>query len=151
MAFYHTFALIILLMIVCIDNSRFFNTFRRVRILGCFTLICFLTKLFCFYLVFFSVFVIRKPGNVILVYLYISGGSGGPVSDAENGQQVWDNEDDGVAYSWSFFHLMFTLATLYVMMTLTNWFSPNTSDLSTLSSNMPAVWIKVNYYLILTF
>ena len=85
------------------------------------------------------------------MYLYISGGSGGPVSDAENGQQVWDNEDDGVAYSWSFFHLMFTLATLYVMMTLTNWFSPNTSDLSTLSSNMPAVWIKVNYYLILTF
>ena len=43
--------------------------------------------------------------------------------DAESGgQRVWDNEDDTVAYNWSLFHLMFALATLYAMMTLTNWF-----------------------------
>ena len=43
--------------------------------------------------------------------------------DAESGgQEVWDNEEDEVAYSWSMFHLMFAFATLYVMMTLTNWF-----------------------------
>ena len=43
--------------------------------------------------------------------------------DAEaGGQRVWDNEDDTVAYNWSLFHLMFALATLYAMMTLTNWF-----------------------------
>jgi serine incorporator 1/3 len=35
-----------------------------------------------------------------------------------------DGEWDGVHYSWSMFHLMFALATLYVMMTLTNWYSP---------------------------
>ena len=43
--------------------------------------------------------------------------------DAESGgQRVWDNEEDEVAYNWSLFHLMFALATLYAMMTLTNWF-----------------------------
>ena len=70
----------------------------------------------------------------------VTGASGDP--EAGDGHHVWDNEDDSVAYSWSFFHIMFGLATLYVMMTLTNWFTPN-SDLSTLSSNIAAVWVKV--------
>ena len=43
--------------------------------------------------------------------------------DEEGGS---DSERDGVQYSWSMFHLMFALATLYVMMTLTNWYSPGT-------------------------
>jgi len=50
-----------------------------------------------------------------------SGNGSGTPQDGE--AQVWDNEDDAVAYSWSFFHLMFALSTLYVMMTLTNWYS----------------------------
>jgi len=74
-----------------------------------------------------------------------SGSAGGAdVHEIESGggSKVWDNEADGVAYSWSFFHLMFALATLYVMMTLTNWYKP-TSDLTTLSSNEASVWVKI--------
>ncbi|XP_044750597.1 probable serine incorporator isoform X2 [Coccinella septempunctata] len=64
-------------------------------------------------------------------------------NDEEKGNnKVWDNEEEGTAYSWSFFHVMFALATLYVMMTLTNWYSPN-SSLKTLHANYASMWVKI--------
>lgn len=72
--------------------------------------------------------------------------SGNDTSDKDSekgGQHVWDNEEDAVAYSYSFFHFMLCLGSMYVMMTLTNWFSPS-SDFKTLNSNMPAVWVKIS-------
>jgi len=63
-------------------------------------------------------------------------------TDAEKGQKVWDNEEDAVAYSYSFYHFMLCLASLYVMMTLTNWFKPS-SDMTTLNANMASVWVKI--------
>ena len=49
-----------------------------------------------------------------------------------------------VAYSWSLFHLMFALATLYVMMTLTNWYQPDTSgNIATYAANPAAMWVKI--------
>lgn len=68
-------------------------------------------------------------------------GSGGDVEDGEV-RRVVDNEKDGVQYNYSFFHFMLCLASLYVMMTLTNWFSPD-ADLNTITSTWPAVWVKM--------
>ncbi|XP_014244060.1 probable serine incorporator isoform X2 [Cimex lectularius] len=60
----------------------------------------------------------------------------------DKGDKVWDNESEGVAYSWSFFHVMFAFATLYVMMTLTNWYSPK-SSLEDLNKNSASMWVKM--------
>ncbi|VDK76905.1 unnamed protein product [Litomosoides sigmodontis] len=87
----------------------------------------------------------------------IAGGSTPLTADVDNGSQqhiitategnfekgrVWDDESDAVSYSYSFFHFVFGLASLYVMMTLTCWYKPD-SDLRHLNSNMAAVWIKI--------
>ncbi|XP_030067078.1 serine incorporator 3 [Microcaecilia unicolor] len=54
-----------------------------------------------------------------------------------------DNEKEGVQYSYSVFHCMLTLASLYIMMTLTNWYSPD-ADFKTITSKWPAVWVKIS-------
>uniref|UniRef100_UPI00358E1040 serine incorporator 1-like n=1 Tax=Myxine glutinosa TaxID=7769 RepID=UPI00358E1040 len=61
----------------------------------------------------------------------------------EGNGRVEDNEKDGVQYSYSFFHFMLFLSSLYVMMTLTNWYSPD-SDYKYLQSKWPAVWVKIS-------
>ncbi|KAM4539596.1 serine incorporator 2 [Odontesthes bonariensis] len=53
-----------------------------------------------------------------------------------------DNEEEGVTYSYSFFHFSLLLASLYIMMTLTNWYKPDT-DYEAMKTSMPAVWVKI--------
>ncbi|XP_055004088.1 serine incorporator 2-like isoform X2 [Boleophthalmus pectinirostris] len=53
-----------------------------------------------------------------------------------------DNEEDGVTYSYSFFHFHLCLASLYIMMTLTNWYQPDTTT-QAMQDRMPAVWVKI--------
>ncbi|GJQ88449.1 putative serine incorporator [Trypoxylus dichotomus] len=62
---------------------------------------------------------------------------GGESNDGgeSGGHKVWDNEDESVAYSWTFFHVMFALATL------TNWYKPN-SSLQTFNADSASMWIK---------
>jgi len=75
------------------------------------------------------------------VLLKADGGDEG--GDVEAGT-VRDNEQEEVAYSWTLFHVMFCLATLYVMMTLTNWYSPSlSSDITSFNNNAAAMWVKM--------
>ncbi|KAM8867386.1 serine incorporator 3 isoform 1-T1 [Synchiropus picturatus] len=60
---------------------------------------------------------------------------------AEGGSNSEDKEQALVPYSYSFFHFMLFLASLYIMMTLTNWHSPNADY--TITSKWPAVWVKM--------
>nr|CAH8865846.1 unnamed protein product [Trichobilharzia regenti] len=70
--------------------------------------------------------------------------SSGPDDDGDNrrGQKVWDNEESGVAYDYSMFHFMMLLATLYVMVMLTNWLRPQ-NDLKTLAGNSASFWVRI--------
>ncbi|KAM3622416.1 uncharacterized protein V6R79_024819 [Siganus canaliculatus] len=70
------------------------------------------------------------------------GGSSPDLSEETSGpRRIEDNERDMVQYSYSFFHLMLFLASLYIMMTLTNWYSPDADY--TITSKWPAVWVKI--------
>lgn len=62
--------------------------------------------------------------------------------DEDGVRRAVDNEEEGVTYSYSFFHFSLFLASLYIMMTLTNWYKPNT-DYETMQTTMPAVWVKI--------
>ena len=61
-------------------------------------------------------------------------------SDAEHREKTVEE----VAYNYSLFTFIIFLATLYIMMTLTNWYSPTqATDISRLERSWPAVWIKM--------
>jgi len=73
------------------------------------------------------------------------GDDGGPDYSSKDGdrQVVWDDEKDSVSYSYSGCHFIFLLASLYVMMTLTNWYRPS-PDLRSFFSNEPSMWVKIS-------
>ncbi|KAJ8359255.1 hypothetical protein SKAU_G00157800 [Synaphobranchus kaupii] len=64
------------------------------------------------------------------------------VDEGDGPRRVADNERDMVQYSYSFFHFMLFLASLYIMMTLTNWYSPD-ADYNSMTSKWPSVWVKI--------
>ncbi|KAF9097903.1 hypothetical protein BGX29_007860 [Mortierella sp. GBA35] len=78
-----------------------------------------------------------------------------PVSaldDADDDEEEYDSKDDekfGCQYNYTFFHLVFALAAMYISMVLTNWNtfeevdSSNNNNLILIGQSWPAVWVKV--------
>lgn len=64
-----------------------------------------------------------------------------------------DDEAEGIEYSYSFFHVMFCLASLYTMMTLTAWYRPDEGEHLTvkLVCGWGAVWIRLSAAIFSTF
>nr|XP_026236884.1 serine incorporator 1 [Urocitellus parryii] len=107
--------------------------------------------MFCFYLFNFSD--IRTSNNSQVNKLTLTsdestliedGGarSDGSLEDGDDVHRAIDNERDGVTYSYSFFHFMLFLASLYIMMTLTNWYRYEPSH--AMKSQWTAVWVKIS-------
>lgn len=59
------------------------------------------------------------------------------------GQRVIRNESSEVAYNYSFFHIVFALASMNIVMQLTNWFRPHMATITTFEKNWASVWIKM--------
>jgi len=66
--------------------------------------------------------------------------------EESGGQRVIDNEKNGVFYSWSFFHLVFAFASMYIMMVLTDWAIISTSSDDSgidIERNWASVWVRM--------
>lgn len=63
--------------------------------------------------------------------------------DDTGGQKLVRNEKNGLSYSYPLFHIMLALATLFMMMSLTGWYTPQKANLVTFGRSWPAVWIKM--------
>lgn len=65
--------------------------------------------------------------------------------DGARGQTVVDDETDAVHYNWSYFHVSLMLASLYMMMVITNWANPGGSNTNPFlaGDSQASVWFQI--------
>lgn len=67
--------------------------------------------------------------------------------DDDTNYDTKDDEKNGVQYNYTFFHLVFALAAMYISMVLTNWNTYKQPEgeehLILIGQSWPAVWVKV--------
>ena len=64
----------------------------------------------------------------------------GPGSSSDD----FDDEQEGCAYSYAFFHFIYAIASMYVAMLLTNWDTLKKTDgVVTIGQSWQSVWIKI--------
>lgn len=64
--------------------------------------------------------------------------------EARGGQEVIYDETRGTVYSYAYFHFVFFLGSLYVMMTVTSWFDYRNAEIEKLfRGNWSVFWIKM--------
>uniref|UniRef100_A0A8C4RW22 Serine incorporator 1-like n=1 Tax=Erpetoichthys calabaricus TaxID=27687 RepID=A0A8C4RW22_ERPCA len=86
---------------------------------------------------------IRQPTSDQMALEEVSTDSSSFQEGCEEVHRFQDNEQDSVQYSYSFFHILLFLASLYSMMMLTNWDSPK-SDLAVMPSSWLLAWMKIS-------
>lgn len=63
--------------------------------------------------------------------------------EAADVHRTWDDENDSVSYSYSLSHFMYMLAALYMMMTITQWYSPGatSADGNVYEGSTASTWV----------
>ncbi|KAJ1719544.1 Membrane protein tms1 [Coemansia erecta] len=65
-------------------------------------------------------------------------------ADDDDDQETGDDETFGVQYNYTFFHVIFCLASMYAAMLLTNWNSIKSDDhVIIIGRSVAAVWVKI--------
>ncbi|KAI8904778.1 serine incorporator/TMS membrane protein [Gorgonomyces haynaldii] len=68
--------------------------------------------------------------------------SSSALEEGQDGQYPQDDEHDGVVYSYSFFHFVFMIGSMYLAMLVTNWDTVNETN-TTVGKSMAAAWVKI--------
>ena len=71
----------------------------------------------------------------------------------DSGALIWDDEIKGIEYSYPFFHLTFSLASLYLIMSITNWYRLDEGEHLTvrLVQSWSAVWLRISASIFCSF